>query len=335
MQLAFFHETVVVAHHQVGFDLLQSVKGNADHDDKSSSAKIERQVEDLDHHFRQQGDEGEEDRARQSDPGKNRADVFSGFLAGLFARDMSAVLHHIFRHLSGVKHDRGVEIGKEDDHGHIDHGINTMPGTEPLQQGVQEATGLCAAANDGDQGGGKHQDGLGKDDGNHTGGVDPQGNIGALPAINTASHNAFGILHRYLADGFGHKDHGSRHYHHDRHGYQRHQYAADACLSLEHTHESLGIAGDDTGKDDQGYSVADAMFGDLLTQPHHDHGARDQGHDAGEVEEETGANHHRTGGAGHGGKANRDGHSVEGSQQHSAIAGNLVDLLLAVRAFFA
>jgi len=70
-------------------------------------------------------------------------------------------------------------------------------------------------------------------------------------------------LHRYLADGFGHKDHGSRHYHHDRHGYQRHQYAADACLSLEHTHESLGIAGDDTGKDDQGYSVADAMFGDV------------------------------------------------------------------------
>ena len=156
-----------------------------------------------------------------------------------------------------------------------------------------------------------------------------------MPAINTASHNALGILYRYLADGFGHKDHGSRHDHHDCHGYQRHQYAADTCLNLKHTHKSLGIAGDDSSKDDQGYSVADAMFGDLLTQPHHDHGTRDQGHDAGEVEKEIGANHHRTGGAGHGGESHRDGHSVEGSQQHSAIAGNLVNLLLPVRAFFA
>ena len=46
-----------------------------------------------------------------------------------------------------------------------------------------------------------------------------------------------------------------------------------------HGGHHAGNAGEDTGEQDDGYTVADTKFGDLLTHPHHEGRAGDEGHD--------------------------------------------------------
>ncbi len=49
-----------------------------------------------------------------------------------------------------------------------------------------------------------------------------------------------------------------------------------------------GNLGDDADEDDQRNAVADAALGDLLAQPHQEHGAADQRDDAADAEEPAG-----------------------------------------------
>jgi len=135
-----------------------------------------------------------------------------------------------------------------------------------------------------------------------------------------------------LADGFGHVDHSRGHNHHHHEGDSGNPQVIEVrAHQLEELYESGWITGNNSGEDDQGYAVADSMLGDLLTQPHHDHGACDQGHHSGEVEQETAVGDHT---ALQAGKPDGDGGGVESAKTYRGIAGDLVHLLLSVRAFF-
>ena len=54
---------------------------------------------------------------------------------------------------------------------------------------------------------------------------------------------------------------------------------------LEQAGQRRRQAGDDAGEDDERDAVADAARGDLLAEPHQEHGAADQRDDGGDAEE--------------------------------------------------
>ena len=50
---------------------------------------------------------------------------------------------------------------------------------------------------------------------------------------------------------------------------------------FQRTTYGLWQPGNNTGKNDNGYTITDATFGHLLTQPHQKHGAGNQGYRSG------------------------------------------------------
>jgi hypothetical protein len=86
----------------------------------------------------------------------------------------------------------------------------------------------------------------------------------------------------------------------------------------------------DAREDDQRNAVADAARGDLLAEPHQEHGAADQRDDGGDTEEPARI------GDDVGARFQADGNAVGlyGAKQHGAVAGVLVDDLAALLALF-
>ena len=85
--------------------------------------------------------------------------------------------------------------------------------------------------------------------------------------------------------------------------------------------------GDDAREDDQRDAVADAAGGDLLAQPHQEHGAADQRDDAGDAEEPAGIGDRRAEAAAHAFEPDGDAPGLEDRDQHGQVAGILVELL--------
>jgi hypothetical protein len=91
-----------------------------------------------------------------------------------------------------------------------------------------------------------------------------------------------------------------------------------------------GKLSNDAGKDDQRNAVADAAGGDLLTQPHQEHGATGERNHRGNAEIPARINDHVAL------AFKPDGNTIglQRRQNDSAIAGILVDLLAALLALF-
>ena len=88
-------------------------------------------------------------------------------------------------------------------------------------------------------------------------------------------------------------------------------------------------AGDDAGEDDQRNAVADAARGDLLAEPHQEHGAADQRDDGRDAEEQAGIGDDAVAAF----ETDGDAVGLHDRQQHRAVAGVLVDDLAALLAF--
>ena len=86
--------------------------------------------------------------------------------------------------------------------------------------------------------------------------------------------------------------------------------------------------GDDTGHDDERHAIANAARGDLLAQPHQEHGAADQRYDRGEAEQQAGIDHRLDARLrAEAFKASGDEIALHRGQADRAIAGILVELL--------
>ena len=101
----------------------------------------------------------------------------------------------------------------------------------------------------------------------------------ALPTVDLASHNPFGILNRYLSlTSLNKYDHPYHDQHHNY--YEEHQNKMD----FPGTHKRhaadyrIGEPGDDSCKYYQRYSVTYAPFRYLLAQPHNKCGPRSHGY---------------------------------------------------------
>ena len=102
---------------------------------------------------------------------------------------------------------------------------------------------------------------------------------------------------------------------------------------LEQAGERARQAGDDARHDDERGAVADAARGDLLAEPHQEHGAADQADDRRDAEEPPGVDHHGARLAARALEAVGDAVGLEGGQRHGEVARVLVDLLAALLAF--
>ncbi len=98
---------------------------------------------------------------------------------------------------------------------------------------------------------------------------------------------------------------------------------------LERADQSVRQLRDDAGEDDERDAVADAARGDLLAEPHQEHGAADQRDAGGDAEEPAGIEHH----VARAFKADGDAVALQRGEKHRAVAGILVDLPAALLAF--
>ena len=96
-----------------------------------------------------------------------------------------------------------------------------------------------------------------------------------------------------------------------------------------HGGHHAGNAGEDTGEQDDGDTVADTKFGDLLTHPHHEGRAGDEGHDDDQGGPEAGVG--QDVGALHQGVV---APALQDGDGHRGVAGDGLDLLLALLAAF-
>ena len=117
-------------------------------------------------------------------------------------------------------------------------------------------------------------DGGGKDDGHDAGHIHLHGQVGALAAILLPAHHALGVLDGDAALRVGDIDdegHDGKAQGHDHDGCPpgKVKQGGDGVEALRH----------DAHQQDHGDTVADALFRDLIAQPHGKHGAGHKGAD--------------------------------------------------------
>ena len=104
-------------------------------------------------------------------------------------------------------------------------------------------------------------------------------------------------------------------------------------IQLAGTHQFEGTAdcrwqaGDDTGENQDRDAIADAALGNLLAEPHQEHGAGNQGHGRGENERRTRIDHQRSATAATlARQSDRNADRLEGGQRDRAVTRVLGDL---------
>ena len=125
----------------------------------------------------------------------------------------------------------------------------------------------------------EEQDGAGEDDGHDARVVDLEREEGALTTHDFIAHHALGVLDRDLALAL--HDHDNTH----RHGDEEDSHndglrQTEALTRADRTEEQI-VGGDgriwnigqDTDGDEQRDAITDAALGDLLAEPHQEHGA--------------------------------------------------------------
>ena len=115
LDLAFFHQAVIMVHHQVRLNLLQGIKHDTHHNQQRSAAKELREILADAEETRKCGEysnDTEENRSWQSDTGHNRIKIFSSLFAWLDTGNEAVVTLHFFSHLSGAHGNGRVEIGE-------------------------------------------------------------------------------------------------------------------------------------------------------------------------------------------------------------------------------
>ena len=182
----------------------------------------------------------------------------------------------------------------------------------------------------------------GEDDRHHAGGVDLQGHVGTALAGHAGRIRAPGVVDGNPPVGVFHQDYGQQHHDHgrdeqDEDARRRHIGCIFQGLGDHDGHggHALRQTSHDAGEDQQADAVANAALGDLLTNPHDEHGAHGQGEGSQDAEgrRRQGRGDHFEAGRiltlSQGGNA----HALNERQEHGQVAGPLVDLLAAGFAF--
>ncbi|MPM16471.1 hypothetical protein SDC9_62852 [bioreactor metagenome] len=284
-------------HQHLRFQSLDGLQRDAHNDDDGSAADGEgRDADDSSRDNGQERQNHQEDGAEEGNLGEYLVDKFGGGSARTEAGDKPAVFLEIVRNLNGVKLHCRIEVTESHDQQRVDNHIGYRSSVEEAEEIVPAGARHLGRGDKHADGGRQGGNGLGKDDRQNAGHIHLHGDVGGLAAVHLPANHTLCVLHRNAALGVGDEhdeDHDEQHAHKE----QRHkrrvelgQLVAGRDLSIgecntikivgyagDHGGNHRGHTGDDAGEQNDGNTVADAEFRDLLTQPHQEGGASREG----------------------------------------------------------
>ena len=224
---------------------------------------------DVSDEVRKDCNECQENGAGQCDSGQYLIYIHHGGLSGADAGDEAAVFLHVICQVLDIHGNGGIEIGEDKNEETVADGIWPGAPSKEITDGLDPAyvDELC-------QGNGKHENGGCEDDGDDTGLVHFQRQVGGMAAIHSASDHTLGVLDRDSSLSFIHFDDHEDHGKGDDQEQEKLEGGNGADLEvIHHGGNSLREAGYDTAEDDKGNTVADTMFRNLIADPHEEAGA--------------------------------------------------------------
>src|SRR6185369_15761449 len=288
------------------------------------------QVNTRDHPLRYKRDDDQVQRSNQRNAGQNVIDVIRRSLARPDTGNEPAILLHVPGDLSGIEHDRHIEVGEEDDADAIEQRIERLAPVEVAHQLIDTR---ILALHHHSQSLREREHGRGEDDRHDATGVHPEGQVRTLSAHNFSSNHTLGILHGYSPFTSFDKDDERDD---DYHNCQQEEHSGNGQPApglignlLPEILNCAWQADDDAGKDQQRHAVAKTAFGDLLTKPHDEGRPGGEGQHGHQAEAPAGMKHYT------GLFLERQGNRerLQGAKNHSQVASPLGDLLAPEFAF--
>src|SRR2546426_93050 len=348
----------VVAHHELGLDVLHGVHGHTDNDQQRGAAKIKRDVEAFEnqaremrvkprpdqpkvvqfdarnHPLRQQANQSQIHAAHKRQPAENAVDVLGGVPSGTDAGNKPSILAHVVGQLGGIEDDPHVEKREQNNQRNVDQRVKRLA---PFQRVRQVLEKLVLALEHQSQGPGEGQQRTRENRRNHAAGIHAQREIGHLPAHHAASHHALGVLHRDAAlPAFDEYNYGHDRNHHrqQKNKDQARQRSPGTARGLVgQIHHGVGQTHDDADENNQRHPVANAAFADLLAQPHDECRAGGQGEDGHQREGNARVIDQRLAVLRGPLERERDGHGLQNAEHDGQISGVLRNFLPAEFAF--
>src|SRR4051812_31584702 len=260
-------EAFVVAHHQLGFELLHRVEGHPDDDQQRRAAEVERLrgAGRGDQDRRQRGDRGQVQRPWERQPGQDAIEELGRRPAWPHPGDEPAVLLQVVGLVDRVERHRGVEVGEQDDEDRLADDVGRLLGAEERRDVVRPGLvdQLADRGREGHDRGGEDD----RDDARH---VHAQRQVGLAAAAHAPADDALGVLDGDPALALLDEDDRTD----DAQGDERHHHLEDLVGVVPPGRDAAGQARDDRGEDHQRDAVADAALGDELAHPHEQDRAR-------------------------------------------------------------
>ena len=218
-------------------------------------------------------------------------EILAGRLSWAHTRDVTAILLEIVGNLEFIELGCHPEIGEEQDHQRIKQEVPKGAFGELEGNGMTDISNQFGALIMGATEGlsdeekellGEHENGLRKNDGHNTSVIDAQRHEGSAAGIDFSADSPLRVLDGDLALGLGDSDDtgddtGQQEQEGD--GMAEIEFGGDCRSREEHVferHPRLGKPGQNANGDDEGNAVAYATIGNLLPEPHQQHGPRGQ-----------------------------------------------------------
>src|SRR5262245_1359376 len=353
-ETSIFRQAGIIAHYQVAVNLLHQVERHAD-DDQQTRAAVEAgdRVVHLERRGNQAGNDGDDGQKRGPDIGDAHDhffEVVGGALARPIAGDEAAVVLQVVGHVFGVKGNGSPEVAEEVNQDDV---ANVVEVTLALEGGG-EVVGPAVLKRLGHHPEEKHRDqqeAAGEDHGHDAGLIDAQRQPLLGAAVDAPAAHVLGRLRRDAALSLGDgddRDHDADEEHNEHDDFLESDVAASAAAAEREDRRfqvaafenegggGVADASADAGHDDEADAVADAVFVDLLADPHEEDRADSHGDDRCEYIPEGVVTLIRQAQAvGLGARDMRDPEPcLDKTYQHRGVARVFVDLFPAGLAFF-
>src|SRR5690606_34409813 len=277
LQVGFLHQGIVLVRDEVRLDLRHEVHDHQDHDQQRGPAEVERHVGGHHQELGQQTDSRHVQSTEHGQAGQNAIDVARRLLTRTDTRDKGTRLLQVLRYVLRIEHQRRVEEAEEDDPCTKQQDVQRLTRSDRLSN-ILEPAHVLGLTEPLTQRGREQQDAAGEDGRDDPRHVHLQRQVAGLRGKDLAALLTLGVVHRdtTLATLDEHHETDDRN---SQEADDQQGEDIDVALpgGLERLADGRGQAGHDAGEDQHRDAVADTALGDLLTQPHHEHGTGQEG----------------------------------------------------------
>ena len=304
----------------MGLDLGDCVDSHTDNDEQGGAAKVKRYVQLADQQGRHNAHSAQINGADNCEANQGLVKKFGGFFTWSDTRDEPTVLLQVFCDIIGLKGDRRIKKAEKDDH--------TDEHDVVIHRSRRERGGNLLDPVDLDErpdGCGKHHDRGGKNRWNNPRNIDLQRQVGGLTTINPIADHTLGVLDGDATlGGFHENDEPDDGEHQRDDNGDKDEREFPGLDQLDGVDDSCRHARNNTGEDNERYTITDTALRHLLTQPHDERRPGGQGQHRHQLELHSRIEHNRTARrTGHAFQARGDEETLHDGEQNGAVAGVL------------